>query len=79
MKENEGIAFYCKLGTWSHRGFSEIIGVGFVMEVYTGRALDVEVTEKCISGACKDRDKYRTTCPGADSMVVAQIWRGIML
>ena len=23
-------------GTWSHRGFSAIIGVGFVMDVYTG-------------------------------------------
>ena len=33
------------------------------MEVYTGRALDVEVTAKCISGACKDRDKYKSPCP----------------
>ena len=50
-------------GSWSHRGFSAIIGVSFVMEVYTGRALDVEVTAKCISGDCKDRDKYKSTCP----------------
>ena len=33
------------------------------MEVCTGRALDVEITAKCISGACKDRDKYKSPCP----------------
>ena len=50
-------------GSWSHRGFSAIVGVSFIMEVYTGRALDVEVTTKCISGKCPDRDKYRSICP----------------
>ena len=32
------------------------------MEVYTGKALDVEVTVKRISGKCSDRDKYRSIC-----------------
>ena len=50
-------------GTWSHRGFSALIGVGFVMDVYTGRAIDAEVTAKCIHKDCKDQDKYGTPCP----------------
>ena len=50
-------------GTWSHRGFSAIIGVGFVMDVYGERAIDAEVTAKCIHPDCKDQDVYLSPCP----------------
>ena len=50
-------------GTWSHRGFSALIVVGFVMDVYTGRAIDAKVTAKCIHKDCKNQDKYGSPCP----------------
>ena len=49
-------------GTYSHVGHNSSGGATFVCELFTGRIIDVEFTEKCFK--CKDCDKYETngTC-----------------
>ena len=45
-------------GTYSHVGHSSSGGATFVCELFTGRIIDVEFTEKCFK--CEDCDKYET-------------------
>ena len=49
-------------GTYSHVGHNSSSGATFVCELFTGRVIDFEFTEKCFK--CKDCDKYETngTC-----------------
>ena len=48
-------------GSWTHRGRNALHCASFIVEVFTGRPLDVIVTEKCKD--CKECEKVGSLCP----------------